>query len=43
MKTYGELRYSSTILDLGARCRVVVKFTPLPLYSRRKRLPIPIV
>jgi hypothetical protein len=31
MKTYGEWRYSSTILDLGTRWRWVVSFTPLPL------------
>jgi hypothetical protein len=29
-----ELRYSSTILDLGTRWRRVVSFTPLPLYPR---------
>jgi hypothetical protein len=32
MKTYGEWRYGSTILDLGTRWRSVVSFTPLPLY-----------
>jgi hypothetical protein len=28
----GEWRYSSTILDLGIRWRLVVNFTPQPLY-----------
>jgi hypothetical protein len=37
MKTCGEWRYSSTILDLGTRCRWVVNFTPRPLYPRGKR------
>jgi hypothetical protein len=32
MKTYGGVRYSSTILDLDIRCRNVVSFTPLPLH-----------
>jgi hypothetical protein len=36
MKTYGERRYSTTILDLGTRWRWVVSFTPRPLYSRGK-------
>jgi hypothetical protein len=30
------LRYSSTILDLGNRCRLVVSFTLRPLYSQGK-------
>jgi hypothetical protein len=30
----GELRYSSTILDLGTRWRWVVSFMPRPLYPR---------
>jgi hypothetical protein len=36
MKTNGEWRYSSTVIDLGTRWRWVVRFTPRPLYSRRK-------
>jgi hypothetical protein len=32
----GEWRYSSTILDLGIRWRLVVSFTPLLLYPRGK-------
>jgi hypothetical protein len=36
MKTYGEWRYSSTILVLGNKCRWVVSFTPRPLYLRGK-------
>jgi hypothetical protein len=33
MKIYmGEWRYSSTIINLGTRWRLVVSFTPLPLY-----------
>jgi hypothetical protein len=31
----GEWRYSSTLLDLGTRWRLVVSFMPLPLYFRR--------
>jgi hypothetical protein len=31
MKTYGEWRYSSTILDPGTRWRWVISFTPRPL------------
>jgi hypothetical protein len=31
MKTYGEWRYSSTILHVGTRWRWTVSFTPLPL------------
>jgi hypothetical protein len=33
----GEWKYSSTILDLGTRCKWVVSFTLLPLYSRGNR------
>jgi hypothetical protein len=29
-----ERRYSSTIFNFGTRLRGVVRFTPLPLYSR---------
>jgi hypothetical protein len=36
MKTYGEWRCSSSILDLGTRCKFVVSFTPRPLYPRCK-------
>jgi hypothetical protein len=32
MKTYGEWGYNSTILDLGIVRRLVVSFTPPPLY-----------
>jgi hypothetical protein len=35
MRTYGEWKYSSTIL-LGTRLRWVVSFTPLPFYPRCK-------
>jgi hypothetical protein len=31
-----EWSYSSTILDLGTRCRWMVSFTPGPIYSRRR-------
>jgi hypothetical protein len=34
-KDVGECRYSSTILVLGTEWRLVVSFTPLPLYPRR--------
>jgi hypothetical protein len=34
MRTYGEWRYSSIILDPGTRWRWVVGFTPRPLYPR---------
>jgi hypothetical protein len=34
----GEWRYSSTIIDLGIRCRSVVSFTPLPFYPRERSL-----
>jgi hypothetical protein len=34
MKTYGEWRYTSTILKLGIRWMTVVSFTPQSLYSR---------
>jgi hypothetical protein len=34
MKAYREWRYSSTILDLGSRWKLVVSFTSRPLYSR---------
>jgi hypothetical protein len=37
MKTYGELRYSCTILDLRNIWRCVVSFTPQLLYPQRKR------
>jgi hypothetical protein len=37
MKTYGEWRYSSTILDLGTSWRWVVSFTPRPLFPRGNR------
>jgi hypothetical protein len=36
MKTYGKWRYSSTILEISTRWRLVVKFTPLPLYRSEK-------
>jgi hypothetical protein len=32
MKTYGEWKYSSTILDIGTRWRWVVSFMPQRLY-----------
>jgi hypothetical protein len=32
MKTYGEWRYSYTILDLVTKWRRVVNFTPRPVY-----------
>jgi hypothetical protein len=32
----GEWRYNSTILYLGTRWRLLVSFTPLPLYPRGK-------
>jgi hypothetical protein len=35
MKTYGEWRYSSTILDLGTRWRWMVSITPRQLYLQR--------
>jgi hypothetical protein len=38
----GKWRYSSTILDLSTRWRLVVSFTPLPLYFRRKSPHYPI-
>jgi hypothetical protein len=37
MKTYGEWKYSSTILDLGTRWRQVISFTPRPLYHRKEQ------
>jgi hypothetical protein len=36
MKTYGEWRYSSSILDLGTRWRCVVSFNIRARYSRCK-------
>jgi hypothetical protein len=36
MRTYGEWRYSSTILDLDSRWMWVVSFTLRPLYFRGK-------
>jgi hypothetical protein len=36
MKTYGDWRYSSTILDLASRWKLVVNFTHRPLYPPRK-------
>jgi hypothetical protein len=36
MKTCGEWRYGSTILDFGSRRRWMVSFTPRPLFPRRK-------
>jgi hypothetical protein len=36
MKTYGEWRYNSIILDLGIRQSSVVSFTPLPFYHQEK-------
>jgi hypothetical protein len=38
MKTYCELKYSSTILDLGTRLKWVVRFTPRPPYPRGKSI-----
>jgi hypothetical protein len=38
MNTYGGLRYSSTIPDLGTRWRWVVVFPPQSLYPRGKSL-----
>jgi hypothetical protein len=38
-----EWRYSSTILDLGTRCRQVVGFTPRPFYPLGKSPLVPIV
>jgi hypothetical protein len=38
----GEWRYSSTILDLGTRWRLVVSFTPMPLYPLGYSPPLPI-
>jgi hypothetical protein len=34
MKSYGEWRYSSTMLDLSTRWRSVANFTHLPLFAR---------
>jgi hypothetical protein len=34
-----EWRYSSTILDVDSRCRLVINFMPLTLYSREKEAP----
>jgi hypothetical protein len=39
MKTYGEWRYSSTILDLAAIWKWVVSFTPLSLYPQENPPP----
>jgi hypothetical protein len=36
-----ELRYSSTILVLGTRWRLVLRFTLLPLYLPGKEPPVP--
>jgi hypothetical protein len=36
MKTYGEWRYSSTILELGIKWRWVVSFTSRPLYFKER-------
>jgi hypothetical protein len=36
MKTYGEWRYSSTILELSTRWRWVCSFTPRQIYTCRK-------
>jgi hypothetical protein len=37
MKIYGGVKvYLLTILDLGSRWRLVVSFTPRPLYSHEK-------
>jgi hypothetical protein len=36
MKTYGTVRCSSSIHNLGTKWRRVVSFTPLPLYPRGK-------
>jgi hypothetical protein len=36
MKTYGRVRYSSIILDLGTRWRWVVRFTPRTLFPQGK-------
>jgi hypothetical protein len=49
MKTYGEYRYSTKILDLGTRWKWVVSFTPRPLhpwgkspnYPLERRLGVP--
>jgi hypothetical protein len=38
MKTYGEWRYSSTILDLSTNLRRVDSFTSAPLYSWRRTI-----
>jgi hypothetical protein len=38
MKTCGEWRYSSAILDLGTSWRLVVSFTAKPLYTGGKIL-----
>jgi hypothetical protein len=37
----GEWCYNSTIFVLGIRWRLVVSFTPWPLYPRRKSLRYP--
>jgi hypothetical protein len=42
MKTYGEWRYSSTILELRTRWRRIVSFTLQPLYTPGKECPVPI-
>jgi hypothetical protein len=39
MTTYGEWRYSSTILELDNRWRWVVRFTPQPLYPPGEWIP----
>jgi hypothetical protein len=36
-----EWRYGSTFLDLGARWRCMISFTPRSFYSRRNSLPYP--
>jgi hypothetical protein len=38
----GELRYNSTILDLGTRWRLVVSITPRSLYARGNRSRYPL-
>jgi hypothetical protein len=37
----GKWRYSSTILDLGIRWRIVANFTPQRLYTREKEPLLP--
>jgi hypothetical protein len=41
MTTYGGVKYSSTILDLGTRWRKVVSFRPRPLYPQGKITLVP--